>query len=137
MLNAKSANERNTRQKQAIREVFLHSVRPLSVEEVLEAAVDHGAEVSLPTVYRNVRSLLSEGWLASVELPGRTPVYETAERTHHHHFNCISCNRVFELEGCEAPRMHVPPGFTAVDHHVTVTGYCQGCTRKRPTRKAS
>ena len=111
--------ERTTRQKQAISEVFLHADRPLSIHEVLASA---GKGVSLPTVYRTVRTLVADGWLTIVELPGRTPVYETNQRAHHHHFVCDECARVFELEGCATLSVVVPKGFIARDHDIVIMG---------------
>ena len=61
---------RNTRQKQAIRDAFIEADRPLSPEEALAAAQRLYATLGIATVYRNIKSLLAEGWLEPVSLPG-------------------------------------------------------------------
>jgi Fur family ferric uptake transcriptional regulator len=124
---------RNTRQKRAIRDVFERAERPLSTDEILAEA--HGAirSLGIATVYRSIRSLLDEGWLAAVDLPGRTPLYERAGKQHHHHFVCTACARVFEIDGCSSEiRGELPPGFRATGHDVTMYGVCAACHGAEP-----
>jgi Fur family ferric uptake transcriptional regulator len=122
--------ERNTRQRRTIRDVVERAGRPLSTDEILA-----GAHVSLPTlgratVYRSIRALLDEGWLAAVDVPGRTSLYERAGKAHHHHFECTQCKRVYELDGCASEiRAELPPGFTATSHDVMIFGDCATCSR--------
>ena len=132
---SRRALERSTRQRRTIREVFDAAERPLSIEEVLEAAQKVRAAVSLSTVYRFVRALVDDGTLAAFELPGQGAFYELAGKAHHHHFSCGECGRVYELAGCVSlEKLKFPPGFEAVSHDVTVTGICARC--KRPGRAA-
>ena len=119
---------RATRQNRAIRDVLEHAGRPLAADEILDAA--HGAIASLgmATVYRAIRSLIDEGWLTAVEVPGRTPLYERAGKGHHHHFVCTACERVYELDGCSSEiRGDLPAGFEASGHEVTIYGRCAPC----------
>jgi Fur family transcriptional regulator, ferric uptake regulator len=53
----------NTRQKSAIRAAFLEASRPLSPDEVLQAAQRLHRGLGKATVYRNIQSLMEEGWL--------------------------------------------------------------------------
>ena len=70
--------QRDTRQRRAIRAVFQDSARPLSPEEVLQAAQAEAPTLGLATVYRNLKGLVEEGWLVPVALPGAAPRYEPA-----------------------------------------------------------
>lgn len=74
--------------------------RPLSPQQVLEAAQTEVEGLGIATVYRNIKALLEEGWLVPVDLPGSATVYERAGKAHHHHFHCERCSRVFDLAGC-------------------------------------
>ena len=65
-----SKGTRNTRQKDAIRAAFVETGRPLSPEEALSYAQRSVPEVSIATVYRNLKTMLEEGWLTAVQLPG-------------------------------------------------------------------
>ena len=123
-----TAAKRHTRQKTAIQETFTVADRPLAPEEVLALAKERVQGISLATVYRNISSLVDEGRLAVVELPGRTPRYEVAGKVHHHHFQCSSCERVYELGACEIlPKPSVPKGFHVTGHEFVVYGTCADC----------
>jgi Fur family ferric uptake transcriptional regulator len=120
---------RNTRQKRAIRDVFERAGRPLSTDEIFAAAHDTIRSLGIATVYRSIRSLLDEGWLIAVEVPGRTPLYERSGKQHHHHFVCTACARVFELDGCSSEiRGDLPRGFRATGHEITIYGECSECS---------
>ncbi len=130
----KAVIERNTRQKQAIREAFERVGRPLSTEEVHGEAQRASRGLGMATVYRSIRALLDDGWLSVVEVPGRNPLYEVAGKEHHHHFSCTACGRIFELEGCATIDAKLPRGFKASNHELTFYGTCAGCSLKRAGR---
>ena len=119
---------RNTRQKSAIRSAFVETDRPLSPEEVLSYAQRGVPEISIATVYRNLKTLMEEGWLVAVQLPGEGQRYELSGKDHHHHFLCNDCGRVYELEGC-TPRIKtkLPRGFRALHHDLLLYGTCAAC----------
>ena len=125
---------RDTRQKRAIRAVLERAERPLSPEEILAAAQDASAGLGIATVYRTVKALIDEEWLSAVEVPGRPTLYERSGKTHHHHFVCDICARVYEIEGCDVTGT-LPRGFRVRDHDVTLYGTCRTCgSPKRPSR---
>ncbi len=119
---------RETRQKQAIRDAFADADRPLSPAEALALAEKHAPKLSIATVYRNVATLVEEGWLTAVELPGESTRYELAGKKHHHHFQCKTCDKVFEFKGCKvktAPKL--PRGFRVTGHEFFFYGTCAEC----------
>lgn len=120
--------ERNTRQRGAIREAIALAGRPLLPQEVLDAAQQGAPGLSIATVYRNLRTMVDEGELHSVMLPGENARYELAGGGHHHHFQCLKCQRVFEVEACPGDLASLaPPGFTVEDHELTLYGRCREC----------
>jgi len=123
---------RTTRQKEAIRAAFVEADRPLSPEEVCALAVKSVKGLSIATVYRNIGQLVKEEWLESVDLPGENRRYEVAGKGHHHHFQCTSCNKVFELSGCGVTIRHkLPRGFTMSGHEFTMYGSCSQCSARK------
>lgn len=121
--------ERDTPQRRAIRRVLEQADRPLTPREVLRGAQDDVPALGIATVYRTVKALTEEGWLAAVEMPGEPQRYERAGKQHHHHFNCTRCGRTFEMEGCpEGFEEMVPSGFTMQTHEVFIYGLCDDCT---------
>jgi Fur family ferric uptake transcriptional regulator len=126
-----SKETRNTRQKDAIRAAFVETGRPLSPEEALFYAQRSVAEMSIATVYRNLKAMVEENWLTAVQLPGEPPRYELAGKAHHHHFRCDDCRKVYEVEGC-IPQLKakLPRGFRAMNHDVLLYGLCAACIPK-------
>jgi Fur family ferric uptake transcriptional regulator len=122
------AMERQTRQRAAIDRVFAEHRRPLDSREVLEAARRHVPSIGMATVYRTIRTLLAEGRVVAVTLPGQHLRYEAAGRKHHHHFQCRHCQKVFELTGCPGNFARLTPrGFRLDDHEVVLYGRCDAC----------
>lgn len=129
--------ERNTRQRTAIREAIARAARPLLPQEVLDAAQPGASGLSIATVYRTLRLLVDEGELRSVVLPGENARYELARDGHHHHFQCLMCQRVFEVDACPGNLASLaPPGFTVEDHDLTLYGRCSECGPPRAKRSS-
>lgn len=120
--------ERNTRQRDAIRQVFADTDRPLSPQEILLAAQAYIPALGIATVYRTLKALVEEAWLSPVELPGEPQRYEIAGKGHHHHFRCHACDRVYEIDGCLSNlKRLVPQGFQIDRHEVVLYGTCNTC----------
>jgi Fur family ferric uptake transcriptional regulator len=120
--------ERDTQQRRAIRSVIDGTGRPMSPREVLRSALPQSPGLGIATVYRTLKSGVDAGWLTAVELPGEPPRYESTGKSHHHHFHCRSCDRVYEIEGCpDDLRSLTPPGFSLEAHEVVLYGRCAEC----------
>ena len=125
---AKAPIERTTKQKRAIRSAFETEGRPLSTNEAYEAAQGLVGGLGIATVYRSIKSLLDDGWLTPIDVPGKGVLYELSGKEHHHHFSCTSCHRVFELDGCAGDVIvPLPRGFKSTGHDVTIFGHCATC----------
>ena len=121
--------QRDTRQRRAIRRVFIDTGRPLTPESVLEHGRRFVPSLSLATVYRNMKDLTGEGWLTEVELPGGGIRYELAERPHHHHFLCRTCSEAYDVHQCpKAIEKLAPAGFEVDDHELILFGRCPACS---------
>jgi Fur family transcriptional regulator, ferric uptake regulator len=127
---------RKTEQRAAIRKVFAQDPRPLSVQEILDHAQTQVPGLGIATVYRNVKALVEERWLTTVEMPGQPSRYERAELDHHHHFQCEACDRVFDIPGCAHLHDHnTPAGFIVSRHEVMLYGLCPDCDQRGATIK--
>ncbi|MCE9590067.1 MAG: transcriptional repressor [Planctomycetes bacterium] len=123
--------ERQTNQRNAIRDAFETAARPLGPQEALATAQAKVPRLGIATVYRTIKGLMDEGWLVAVALPGEPPRYELARKhnQHHHHFRCRVCEKVFDIEGCSGEiESHVPPGFKVESHTVVIYGLCPDCS---------
>jgi Fur family ferric uptake transcriptional regulator len=121
--------ERSTRQRSAIRTAVDNAGRPLLAQEVLEQAQQEVPGIGLATIYRNLKSLVEAEELKVVQLPGENPRYERVGHSHHHHFQCRQCNRVFDVHACPGNLAKLAPeGFSVEDHELTLYGRCADCS---------
>ncbi len=120
--------KRNTTQRSAIEEVFKHDDRPLGIEEILKAGRRKVGSLNQATVYRNLKRLVQNGWLKKINTPELGVLYEIAGKEHHHHFQCRSCDRLYEISGCALNEQNLaPPGFVMEGHEVFIFGVCAAC----------
>lgn len=121
---------RNTAQREAIRRSLREAGRPLSAVEVLELAQRDVPGLGVATVYRTIKSLVEEGDLITVPLPGSSDRYESRDAAlhHHHHFICNTCGRAYDIPGCTMGfEGMTPPGFVVSGHDVVLYGVCDRC----------
>lgn len=121
---------RRTKQRDAIFKEILSAEGPLSVGEIHGRAGEELPGLGIATVYRTVKTLREEGRVTVVELPGEEPRYEPADRGHHHHFRCLSCEQTFDLEMCPVgipSGTMLPGGYRVEDHNLTLYGHCSEC----------
>ena len=120
--------KRKTNQRNAIQELFQKIDRPLGVDEILQAGRQTVGSLNQATVYRNLKILVQSGWLKKIHTPELGSLYEKAGKEHHHHFQCRSCDRLFEISGCAFnERSLTPPGFVTEGHEVYLFGLCPAC----------
>jgi Fur family ferric uptake transcriptional regulator len=120
-----------TRQRDAIKSVIQKAKRPLSPREVLDGARTAVRALGLATVYRNLKRLVAEGTVQIITLPGDSPRYEMSEAAHHHHFQCTTCRRVYDIPGCPGNLRRLGPrGFRVEHHDVTLYGRCSDCGKR-------
>jgi Fur family ferric uptake transcriptional regulator len=100
----------------------------LLAPEILEAAALEVPGMGMATVYRNIKSLVDNGMLTTVYLPGENPRYEPSHHHHHHHFHCTRCDKVFDVHDCPGDMQQLAPkGFTVESHEITLYGVCETC----------
>ncbi len=123
--------KRDTQQRDAIRRALVSAGRPLSVNEVFQLAQGEVAGLGIATVYRNLKALQLEGQIVQVDVPGKTSRWEVAPESHHHHFLCRTCDRLFEVNGCpEDIKSLLPEGYIMEEHDILLRGQCAFCTGK-------
>ncbi len=88
-------------------------------------------ELSLSTVYRNLKTLADEGKVSVSDLGGGL-VYETVQSIPHHHLVCLSCSRVFQLDHDRVQPFFTrieQSGFLVATNHLCIYGYCPECQK--------
>jgi Fur family transcriptional regulator, peroxide stress response regulator len=88
--------------------------------------------VSLATVYRNLRMLATEGFLAErADTGGKRFDGNTGP---HDHFTCLVCGRIYDVPAGTGPegrrRVAARTGFEVLDHRTEYYGRCGACRRR-------
>jgi Fur family transcriptional regulator, peroxide stress response regulator len=89
--------------------------------------------VSLATVYRNLRMLAAEGFLA--ERTDAGGLRFDGNTGPHDHFTCLTCGRIYDVpardERSGRRRIAARTGFEVLDHRTEYYGRCGACRRQR------
>jgi len=87
--------------------------------------------VSLATVYRNLRMLAAEGFLA--ERTDEAGMRFDGNTGPHDHFTCLACRRIYDVparaERRGRRRLSGRTGFEVLDHRTEYYGRCAACRR--------
>ena len=121
---------RNTKQFETIRSIITNAGRPLSIDEMQKSALEELDSIGLRTVYRAVRRMEEMDEIQSIKVQGRADRYELSciASSHHHHFHCTACDRLFDIHGCPGGLSDLlPKGFQMANHDILLTGTCDTC----------
>lgn len=131
-------NPRETKQRHAIRKAFETANRPLGPKEVLDIASQEVGNLGIATVYRNIKTMVDQGALETINLPGEPPRYDLP-RTKTEHSSLIMCkktNRVFH--GNQNVQIELPkiPGFNIQNYQIIFYGESDLASSDRQTPNA-
>ncbi len=131
---------KQTRQREAILDVFLSSSGHITPEQLYERVREDQPDIGAATVYRTLKLLVEAGVAdASTFIDGVT-VYEH-RHGHHDHLVCLGCNEVLEFKDDvierqqdEVASMH---GYRLTRHRHHLFGYCARCQREGRDREGT
>src|SRR5690625_2543887 len=120
--------QRRTERREVIVSVLETAGRPLTRNELWEAARERLPTIGFATVSRAVNALEEERYLVRLQYPGQPVRYEKNTSEEHPHFICNHCNRIFDLD-CPMPAVAAPnlDGITITGHEVLFFGTCKTC----------
>jgi Fur family transcriptional regulator, ferric uptake regulator len=122
-----------TPRRQAIIELFVDGKSHLTPEEVWEGLKKQFDRCGLPSVYRNLESLVECGILTRIQQFDRKKHYGLCSAVHgdnhHHHITCIKCGKVDEIKDCAIDGSKKIKGYKVVSHFMQVNGVCAGCSK--------
>ena len=116
--------------KKRILSILKKRKKPLTVGEIMEKV-----SANKTTVYRDLYSLLKNGFITEVILDDHTKRYEISKTKHHHHLICKKCKMIEEIymeDSLKEKEKHLEKitGFTSVKHNLEFYGYCSNCKQK-------
>ncbi len=122
---------RLTRQRRLVLDILQNSQEHLDAETLYERAKARDTRISLATVYRSLALLKEAGLVREYRLGENHGHFETVRASPHHHFTCIQCGQVIELEAPQISEMAVRlcenQGLQVKQFHLHLSGYCANC----------
>ena len=133
-------NLRLTPERRSVLETILQREGHFDADELYEVVKKKGARVSRATVYRTLPLLVKTGLIKETLRSGDRSRYEHAlGHTHHDHLECIQCGKIVEFKVEEIETLQEKlcrrNGFTAVDHQLSIRGYCSACGGRAGARE--
>lgn len=86
--------------------------------------------ISMGTVYRNLRLLAQAGEIRELDISGNLRRFD-GNINNHYHFRCEKCGRIFDLDEVVdhtiESRIAQKTGFRVKKHHIEFIGLCTDC----------
>ena len=123
---------RNSKQKVAILRVVKGTTSHPTANWVYDQVRGEIPNISLGTVYRNLKLLKQEGQILEIDLAGILSRFD-GNTQYHHHFICEQCGRVFDARSEEPTeramidRVARRTGFKITQHRCEFRGLCKDC----------
>jgi Fur family transcriptional regulator, ferric uptake regulator len=125
---------RNTRTKKKVEKVFISTPTPIDLEGLFKKVKESLPSTAYSTIYRIVNQLLQENKIIKVDWRQRSSKYEWADRPHHHHVVCETCDTVVDIDDSilryNEEELVKKTGFLIKAHTIEVSGICQPCQTK-------
>lgn len=98
-----------------------------TIDEIYNALSDELITLSKTTVYNTLDLFVKQDLAIQVLIEDNEARYD-ADTTHHGHFKCITCQKVydfnFDLSSEKIPSLE---GFELHDYHTYIRGICKSC----------
>jgi Fur family transcriptional regulator, peroxide stress response regulator len=121
---------RKTKQKEAIMEVLRGTTSHPTADWVYNEVRKEIPNISLGTVYRNLRLLCQSGEIAELDLCSNLSRFD-ARSDNHYHFRCEKCGQVFDVDEPVDKkidgRIARKTGFMIIYHKLEFRGVCRKC----------
>ena len=131
-----SAIHRKTRQKEAILKALRDTTCHPTADWLYEQVRREIPNISLGTVYRNLRLLKQEGQILELDLAGSLSRFD-ANTANHYHFRCEQCGHVFDIDDPVDSKMNQSvaskTGFMVTHHRLEFRGLCVDCQHTGPS----
>jgi len=121
---------RKSRQKDAIRRVVMNTTSHPDADWVYEHVRREIPNISLGTVYRNLKLLAEAGEVQQLDIAGSTCRFDGNTESHYH-FRCKKCGRMIDLDEpvdrSIEERISKKTGFKITQQRVELLGLCTEC----------
>ncbi|MEU1405015.1 Fur family transcriptional regulator [Streptomyces sp. NPDC005728] len=132
----RTAGMRVTAQRMAVLMAVSESAGHLDADALRERAQRVTGALSLQATYNVLRALTDAGLIRCTQIPGHPARYEIEHHDNHHHFVCLRCSTIRDVEcavgaaPCLEPRL--PEEYDIQEAAVTFWGLCPDCRAATP-----
>ncbi len=123
-------NLKQTKQRDAILEVFLNAKGHITSDELFQKVRDDHPNIGFTTVYRTLKLLCDAGLAIERNFEDGVTRYEI-EQEHHDHLVCTRCGKIIEFECAmiESTQNRIAEryGFRILRHRHELYGHCSDC----------
>ena len=120
---------RNTQQRNIIYDIVASTNTHPTADWIYEQAKKQIPNISLGTVYRNLKVLVEEGKILEIN-DGKVSRFD-ANVSPHHHFKCEKCGNLYDIEEGELLYINKDiaqkKGYTVNSSFVVLYGICPKC----------
>jgi Fur family transcriptional regulator, peroxide stress response regulator len=124
---------RKSIQRDTILRVIMNTTSHPRADWVYEQVRKEIPNISLGTIYRNLRLLAQAREIKQLELPGSLSRFD-GNSSNHYHFRCEKCGYVFDLDEAVdhsiERRIARKTGFKVNGHYLEFIGLCSDCQKK-------
>jgi Fur family peroxide stress response transcriptional regulator len=121
---------RRSRQRDTILKVVMNTKTHPRADWVYEQVRKEIPNISLGTVYRNLKSLAEAGEIYQLELVGSTSRFD-GNMDNHYHFRCKKCGDMYDLDEpvdrSIEKRIAQKTGFKITQQRLELLGLCTKC----------
>ncbi|NPA58164.1 MAG: transcriptional repressor [Aquificae bacterium] len=120
---------RNTQQRKIILDILRSTNIHPTADWIYEKAREYIPNISLGTVYRNLKILKSEGLILELN-DGKQSRFD-GRVDQHFHFKCMDCNGIYDIDRHEVVVINeeylVREGYQVKSYEVIFSGICPRC----------
>jgi Fur family peroxide stress response transcriptional regulator len=125
---------RRSSQRDAILRVVKNTNSHPGADWIYEQVKKEIPNISMGTVYRNLRLLANTGEIKDLSIPG-TPSRFDSRTSNHHHLVCEKCGRIFDLDDSVKCNMEAKifqkTGFKTNVQYLKFIGLCADCQKEK------
>ena len=119
---------RNTKQRSVILDIINNSYNHLDAYAVYNLARKQISNISLGTVYRNLK-ILEDAHLINV-LYYDTDKIRYDRVSNHHHFICQRCQKIIDIHDLNIKIPKTIANNTVTDYKIIIEGICEKCQKE-------
>jgi Fur family peroxide stress response transcriptional regulator len=128
---------RKSSQRDAILKVVKITNSHPGADWIYEQVKNEIPNISMGTIYRNLRLLVDTGEVKEINIPG-IPSRFDGNTSDHHHLLCKKCGRIFDLDESVSCNMEdeifKKTGFKAEVQYLKFIGLCSDCQEQDKTQ---